>query len=1063
LINKKTFETMENKRPIKKKTGIAGMFILLLTCYLSNAPDAASQQAQSSRRTITGVVLDEADEPLPGVAVIIKGTPRGVTTDTDGTFAIEATSENVLEISYVGYEMKTVPIGKQTFISVKLEPKKNELDEVTVVAFAKQKKESVISSIATVNVKDLKMPTSNLTTALAGRIAGLISYQRSGEPGADNAEFFVRGITTFGTGKANPLILIDGVEMTNDDLARLTVDDISSFSIMKDANATALYGARGANGVILVTTKEGAEGKLRINARVEASYSAPTRTMQYADPVTYMKLHNEGIRTRDPMAGLMYSSEKILYTEQGRDPVRYPALDWQEMLFDDYTFNQRYNLSASGGGQVARYYFAVSYNRDNGIIKMDKRNNFNNNIAIDRYTLRANVNVNLTKKTEAIARLHGAFDDYSGPLDDGVALYTKALNANPVLFRPDYEPDYANRGVKHILFGNYGTGNYLNPYAEMVKGFKTKDRTDMLAQFELRQNLDFITDGLTARALFNVNRYSQLTIAQSYKPYYYSLMNSDDPEEYRLYAINPTGGQEWLDLTSTAKEQTNTMYFEAALQYGKKFNDQHDVSALLVYTVRESLNGNPDNLQESLPGRNIGLSGRLTYGYDSRYFIEGNFGYNGSERFHQDERFGFFPSIGVGWLITNEAFMQPYTDIISKLKLKATYGLVGNDAIGDDADRFYYMGQVAFNDANRAYSLGYDWGNSTAAGVKISRYADPYITWEISRKTNYGLELNLYNSLELQIDVFREKREKILQTRASIPTAVGLQATPKSNIGKASGGGFEVSLDYSKSFTNGFWATVRGNYTYAASKYEYYEEPNYDDVPWRSHKGQKIKQTWGFVAERLFLDDYDVANSPTQFGVYGAGDIKYKDIDGDKVITDNDKVPIGFPTTPEVNYGFGVSLGYKGFDLSCFFQGSARSAFWISANKTAPFVQDAIDGYTTNRMMLQYYADDYWSEQNRNIYALWPRLSASHVSNNEQTSTWWMRDGAFLRLKTAELGYTLPEPLFRKLGVASARFYLSGSNLYVWSVFKMWDPEMAENGVGYPLQRVLNLGLNVEF
>jgi TonB-linked SusC/RagA family outer membrane protein len=831
---------------------------------------------------------------------------------------------------------------------------------------------------------------------------------------------------------------------------------------MKDANATALYGARGANGVILVTTKEGQEGKLKISVRLEGSHSSPTRTMDYADPVTYMQMHNEAIRTRDPMAGLMYSSEKILKTAQGKDPIRYPALDWQNMLFNDHTFNQRYNMNVSGGGQIARYYVAVAYNKDNGIIKMDKRNNFNNNISIARYVLRANVNINLTKTTEAVVRLHGAFDDYSGPIDDGTGLYNKSLNANPVLFQPYYESDNAHRGTKHILFGNYDGGNYLNPYSEMVKGFKTKDRTDMLAQFEVKQNLDFITKGLTVRALFNVNRYSLLTLAQSYVPFFYSLKASDEPTDYNLFALNPTVGRETLNLISNAKEQTNTMYFESTIQYSQKYADKHDVSALLVYTVRESLDGSPYDLQSSLPNRNLGLAGRLTYGFDSRYFIEGNFGYNGSERFAKNERFGFFPSIGGGWIVSNESFMKPINNIISKLKLKATYGLVGNDAIGDAADRFYYMGDVNLDNSGRAFQMGYDWQN-VSNGISISRYADPFITWEISRKSNLGLELNLWNNLEIQLDWFNEKREKILQNRASIPTAMGLQATPKSNIGKASGGGLDMSVDYSKSFSKDIWTTIRGNFTYAASKYDFFEEPDYSAVPWRSHAGQKISQQWGFIAERLFVDEYEVANSPTQFGVYGAGDIKYKDINGDKVINDNDLVPIGFPTTPEINYGFGVSFGYKNFDFSCFFQGSARSAFWISPSATAPFVSGAISGFTTNRALLQYWADDHWTEENREVHALWPRLSEFHIENNEKVSTWWMRDGSFIRLKTAEMGFYLPKKQISKAGLQSARIYLNGSNLFVLSSFKMWDPEMAGNGVRYPLQRVLNVGINLEF
>jgi TonB-linked SusC/RagA family outer membrane protein len=936
------------------------------------------------------------------------------------------------------------------------------MEEVTVVAFGRQKKESVVAAVSTVNPAELQVPSSNLTTAFAGRIAGLISYQRTGEPGQDNAQFFVRGVTTFGTGRNNPLILIDGVEMTNDDLARLTVDDIAAFSIMKDANATALYGARGANGVILVNTNEGKEGKVKVSIRAEGSLSTPTDNVKFADALSYMKLHNEAIRTRDPMASLQYSSEKIYNTERGIDPVRYPANDWQKMLFTDHTFNQRYNMNVSGGGQIARYYIAAAYSRDNGIIKMDKRNNFNNNIQIDRYVLRSNININLSPTTEAIVRLHGAFDDYNGPLDGGTDLYKKAMNANPAYFSPYYDLDWDSslRGSKHILFGNNADGLLLNPYAEMVKGYKTSNRTDMLAQFEVKQKLDFITQGLAVRGLFNVNRYSLLDLQQSYKPFFYQVVQTDDPNEHLLRPMNPDDGRETLELGSSNKSLTSTMYFEGAAMYNRTFAEKHDVSGLLVYTLRQSLDGSPEDLQASLPNRNLSLAGRLTYAYDSRYFLETNFGYNGSERFEKKERWGFFPSVGAGWIVSNEQFMEPVKDVLSKLKLRVSYGLVGNDDIGEA--RFFYLANVNIENTDRKYDMGYNFGYTNGKGISISRYADPLITWEISRKTNLALEVNLWNNLEVQVDYFLENRSKIMQERINIPTTMGLQAKPSSNIGKASGHGVELSVDYSKSFSNDFWASFRGNFTYATSKYDFYEEPNYDDVPWRSHKGQKISQSWGYVAERLFVDDEEVNNAPVQFGKYAGGDIKYKDINGDMVIDDNDQVPVGYPTTPEIIYGFGFSVGYRNFDLSCFFQGSARSAFWIDPKATAPFISD-IDGFTGHRALLQDYADNHWSEGDRNSYALWPRLSPYLIDNNQKQSTWFMRDGSFLRFKTAEIGYSLPTKFIHRIKIQKARIYVSGNNLMVISAFKMWDPEMAGNGLAYPLQRVFNAGINLDF
>ena len=1025
-----------------------------------------SSETTQTRRVLKGVVLDEGGDVVPGAAVTIQGSTRGVTTDnTDGSFSIEVSNDETIVISYIGMETQTIPVGEKTFLNVILKEKPSELDEVTVVAFATQKKESVIASVTTVKPSDLRVPSSNLTTAFAGRIAGLISYQRTGEPGQDNAQFFIRGVTSFGTGKVDPLILIDGVEMTTEDLSRLTTDDIASFSIMKDANATALYGARGANGVILVTTKEGREGKVKVQFRLEGSFSSPTENLNLAEPITYMKLHNEAVRTRLPGTRLPYDEKKINYTERGIDPVRYPANDWQDILFDKNTFNQRYNLNISGGGTIARYYIAASYTVDQGILKVDKKQNFNNNINIQKYSLRSNININLTKTTEAIIRLNGMFDDYQGPLDGGTDLFTKATLANPVYFLPYYEPDEANKYAKHILFGNYASGGYLNPYADMLKGYRSNDRSTMYVQFEVKQKLDFITKGLSARAMYNVNRLAQLEVRREYNPFFYTLaptIPGSSMSDYRLIAINPDEGTDYLDYLAGQREMKNTMYFEGALQYNTTIQEKHSVSGLLVFTARERKDNAGTNLQASLPYRNLGLAGRFTYSYAERYFFEGNFGYNGSERFARNERWGFFPSAGLGWIVTNEQFMEPVTGFLSKLKLKATFGIVGNDEIGDAADRFYYLSNLNMADGNRAIAFGDNYGYSRP-GVSISRYEDPFITWEISRKTNIGIEIGFKKELELQVDYFMENRSNILQERASISTTMGLQATPKANIGEASGSGIDMSLDYSKSFSKDFWTVLRGNFTYASSKYKVFEEPDYSAVPWRSRVGQKISQRWGYIAERLFLDDNEVNNSPLQtFGTYGAGDIKYKDINGDGRIDDNDQVPIGFPTTPEIQYGFGLSAGYKGFDFSCFFQGSSRSSFWIDAGAVAPFVQYTTYG-TSNRALIQQIADDHWSEDNRNIYSFWPRLSPVSISNNDVSSTWWMRNGSFLRLKTIEAGYTFPTNLVKKAYMQNVRLYASGSNIFVLRKFKLWDPEQAGRGFNYPLQRVVNIGLTVEF
>ncbi|MDR2775780.1 MAG: TonB-dependent receptor [Tannerella sp.] len=1030
------------------------------------AENSPAPVVNQQRVVVRGIVMDEFNETLPGVNITVEGNTRGVATDLDGSFSIEVLPTDKLIFSYLGMQEQTIPVGDKREFTVIMLEKTDELEEVTVVAFGRQKKESVSAAITTVRPSELKIPSSNLTTALAGRMAGLISYQRTGEPGEDDASFFVRGVTTLTYG-AGPLILIDGVEMTSSDLARLQTDDIASFSIMKDAAATALYGARGGNGVIMVTTKEGKEGKASISFRYETSLSSPTRHIELADPITYMRLNNEATITRDPMQSTPYSIEKIESTERGANPMVYPANDWYDILFKNQAVNQRFNFNVSGGGTVARYYIAATFNQDDGVIKT--AGDSKNDIDLKRYLLRTNVNINVTKTTEAIVRLHGTFDDYSGPLDSGSDLYSKVVRSDPVAFPAYFTPDVTFQHKKHILFGNTDRGQFINPYADMVKGHKEYSKSLMLAQFELKQNLDFITEGLSLRGLFSTNRYAYFDVQRYYNPFYYTINMYDKiRDEYLLTALNPNDGTEWLSYNEGQKEISTTIYFESALNYNRTFEENHGVSGLLVFNLRNYLKGNAGSLLLSLPKRNVGLSGRFTYSYATRYFLEANFGYNGSERFARNHRFGFFPSIGMGWLVTNEPLWKNTNSgiqsAVSNLKLKATYGLVGNDAIGNEEDRFFYQSDVNVNNSGRAYTWGENFGY-TVNGVSINRYANQLITWEVARKMNLGIELGLFGKIDVLADFYTEMRTNILQTRSDIPATMGLLVTPQANIGKASGRGVDLSVDLNHYFNKDFWITGRFNYTYAKSKWEMYEEPDNRLTPWLSHIGTPVNQTWGYVAERLFVDDKDVLNSPTQsFGSYMGGDIKYKDINGDDRITSLDRVPIGYPTTPEIIYGFGLSSGYKGFDFSFFFQGLGRESFWIDARKTSPFLDTDDNGSVTSKnALLKVYADNYWSEDNRNVQALWPRLTASLLENNTQTSTWFMRDGSFLRLKSLEFGYAIPAHYRKKLYVSNLRLYLSGTNLLTFSKFKLWDPEMAGDGMKYPIQRVLNIGVQLSF
>ncbi|MDB5147482.1 MAG: SusC/RagA family TonB-linked outer membrane protein [Mucilaginibacter sp.] len=1044
------------------------------SCFLLMISTGLAVRGQNSF-TVKGKITDTKGVTMPGVSVTVKHSQQGVVSDNGGDYVINLSKgRDTLVFSFLGFVRQQIVPGNRHTINVVLLDDKNDLNEVAVVAYGTQKKESMVSSITTINPKEIKGPTSNLTTMLAGRISGLISYQRSGEPGYDNASFFIRGITSFGSGKIDPLILIDGMESASNELARLQPDDIAAFSVLKDAAASSLYGARGANGVILITTKSGKSGDTKFNVRFENSTSTNTENFRLADNITYMKLANEAALTRNPVAPLPYSQNKIDHTVAGDNPLLYPNNDWIGSLIKKYTNNQRLNLNLSGGGPKAQYYIAATANQDNGVLKNQSLNNFSNNVNLKSYEIRSNINVKLTSTTEAILRTSGDFDDYSGPVggndangnyvNGGTRVFNSTLNANPVLF-PAIFPSSDLPFVKHPLFGNASRGTngevYTNPYASMVSGFQQYNTSTLNVQLELKQDLKFITEGLSARGMVYTKRYSFFTLSRQYNPFYYAASPSaTDPKGYTISLLNEGTATEYLNYTQGDKLVNTTTYGELALNYNRTFNKVHNVSGLLIGIRRNYLNGNAGSLTSSLPFRNQGLSGRFTYGYDSRYLFETNFGYNGSERFAQNNRYGFFPSVGIAWNVNNEKFFKPLAQVITKLKFRATYGLVGNDQIGNANDRFFYLSNVTLNDPNYGATFGEN-GAYTKGGVSISRYANEGITWEKSKKTNIGMDLGLFDALNLIVDVYKERRSNILMERAYIPSSLGLTAPVSANVGVAEGKGVDVSMDYNKNFGKS-WLQMRGTFTYAASKLLVNEEPQYpSNMQYLSRVGQSLNEVYGLIAERLFVDDEDVKNSPKQnFGEVRGGDIKYRDLNGDGQITNLDMVNgLGYPTTPEIIYGFGFTYGYGNWELSSFFQGSARSAFFINPSQISPFVANGPDQHG----LLDVIAKEHWSEDNRNLYAFWPRLSLTQNSNNNQSSNWWMRNGSFLRMKSAELAYNIREKTLKKYHISSIRLYLNGTNLFLLSSFKLWDPEQGSNGLGYPVQKVFNVGANITF
>jgi TonB-linked SusC/RagA family outer membrane protein len=850
----------EHKLSFKPAPGFY-CFVLLLLSFICTAQFS---HAQTTKVTITGSVTDTLGAKIAGANIMATNRKNlGTTTDANGKFVIDAEPVTILKVSYVTFldQMFTVSASKLV-VNIVLKESKRGLDEVVVLAYGKkERKEAIVGSVTTVKPGDLKIPASNLTNALAGQVAGIIAFQPNGQPGQDNSSFFIRGVTTFGY-KKDPLILIDNVELSTSDLARLQVDDIASFSILKDASATALYGARGANGVILVTTKEGKVGKPKINVRLENSISQSAKTLQLADPITYMRLFNEATITRDPLSQLPYTENKILNTEAsirgdaGSNKYVYPAVDWLTMLFKKRTATQRADMSVSGGGDVARYYVSGSYNVDHGILREDVANNNNNNVKFENYQLRSNVNINLTKTTELIVRLVGQFNEYNGPLTTNPSfstdLYNIAVHTSPVEFPAYFPADSANMNTKHILFGNAAPKNagsannsiaYNNPYAALLRGHKNFSESRLSAQLELNQNLKFLTEGLNFHGLFHTNRYSYFESQMGYSPFYYNVNTYDkSTNKYTLNWLNPqpTGNNVATEYLSYYRDPStdnlNTyIYFQGVLDYDHRFGD-HNLSGSLIGTRQQTVYSsakdpvqNIPTLQYSLPYRNLTVAGRATYSFKSRYFLEFNFGYNGTERFSAAHRFGFFPTIGGSWIISDEKFWgSGLYDVITRMKLRASYGTVGNDAIG--SQRFFFLSDVNLNGGNPA-TFGTN-NTYTRNGVYINNYSNPGITWETSRQLNLGLEFTLFKNLNVVAEVYKYHRYNILQVRTSLPTTLGLEALNQygqpnvtGNLGSANSKGIDLQMDYKASLGGSAWLQGRGNFTYAVSRYDQNEEP----------------------------------------------------------------------------------------------------------------------------------------------------------------------------------------------------------------------------------------------
>ena len=1020
---------------------------------ISRRSPVSAPTAPNGEMTVAGTVISSADnQPIVGANIYVEGTNVGTTTDAGGNYKLTLpASAKTVTVSFLGYDTKKISVRDiHLFKLITLADASNKLEDVVVVGFGVQKKESLVGAVQSVKPSDLQTSSSNLSTSFSGKIAGVIAVQKSGEPGADGANFWIRGISTFGSGQS-PLLILDGVEITNQMLNNIPPETIESFSVLKDATATALYGSRGANGVMIITTKNGRDSeKMTINLRAEFGASAPTRVPKVADGITYMETFNEARTTRGEKP--YYSNEKIMGTKLGLDPYVYPNVDWYDMLFKDCTFNQNFNFNMTGGAKKIDYFLNASVYNENGIMRKPEASKFDTNINAQKYLFQANVSADATKTTRVSLKMNTQLHYRHAPIQSVSDLFAYAMTGMPCEFPATLPGEESDTFVRFGTNNAWNSGFFTNPYAQLCRGYGDQFRGHFTSALTVNQNLDFITKGLSATGMATFYNRVYSAVYRSFTPFMYQLTdyNIDEAGNYSYTSNSTNTGTTYLG-TTRGKDGYRELAFQAKIDYARTFG-KHDVGATIVYMQKErNMNISDEQEYAALPYRQQGLAGRVTYGFDKRYLFEANFGYNGSENFAAGKRFGFFPSVAVGWVISNEPFWKGIKEQVNLFKLRASYGLVGNDVISKDyADRFPYLTTV---DMGQGYDVYIGNNFQRKYGPILSVYGNPNATWEESRKLDIGVEIGLFDSLNIIFDWFKEKRSGIFMQRTSLPSTFGMSGiTPWANIGKVDNSGVDISVDYNKAFSKDLILSLRGTFTYAHNEIVEMDEPKYKWA-YQYKAGHPINSIQCLIAEGLFRDEEEIASSPSQ-DIYATtypirpGDVKYRDLNDDKIIDDNDMCWTGNPTVPEIIYGFGFSLKYKGFDCSAFFQGQGKVS--IIMYNYHPFATAATPGSG----LMQWIADEHWSEDDPNPKALYPRLSPLWNNNNTKASTLYVRNGKMLRLKTAEIGYT-----YKKM-----RVYVSGTNLLTFAPFKYWDPEKGSgNGLGYPLQRTYNLGFQFNF
>ena len=1035
--------------------------------FISGKAPASTEQQQNKRK-ISGRVTDIKGEPLIGVNVTVDGDANGSITNMDGLYEIFVTKKSVvLKFTYIGFKTSEIRTNASTNIyDVTLEEQVNELEETVIVGYGTQRKISNIGAQSSMKMEDIKTPSASLTTTLAGRLAGVVAVQRTGEPGKDAADIWIRGISTPNT--SSPLVLVDGVERSFNDI---DPEDIESLTTLKDASATAVYGVRGANGVILIKTKPGKVGKPTVSADYYESFTRFTKMVDLADGITYMNAANEAMRN-DGIA-TKYTEDQIRNTIAGKDPYLYPNVDWLKEIFNDWGHNRRVNVNVRGGSEKVAYYASVSYFNETGMTVTDKNiNTYDSKMKYSRYNFTTNLNIDVTPTTKVEIGAQGYLGEGNYPAISSADLYNAAMSISPV----EYPKMFFVNGEAFVP-GTSTNNNFNNPYSQATRrGYDNLTKNQIYSNLRVTQNLDMLTKGLKLTAMYAFDVYNEIHVHQDRAESTYNFLDTSVPYDMngqpilqRIYE-----GSNVLSYKQETSGNKKT-YLEASLNYDRTFNDDHRVSALFLFNQQSKLLYPKGTLEDAIPYRMMGIAGRATYSWKDRYFAEFNIGYNGAENFSPKHRFGTFPAFGVGWVVSNEKFWQPLSKAVSFLKIRYTDGKVGNSEVSDR--RFMYLDQMKEN-GDYGYKFGPN-GTKWAGYETVNMAVD--LIWEESRKQDLGIDLKLFNDdLSIVFDLFKERRENILLKREhSMPSFLGYNTSaPYGNIGIIENKGFDGTIEYNKRINKDWVIALRGNVTFNKDKWIQGELPE-QKYEWMNQYGRNINGAKGYVAEGLFtqaeIDDMarweslSAANKAitpkpfaSQFGTVKAGDIKYKDLNNDGQIDAYDQTYISRGDVPTTVYGFGFTVGWKDLSVGMMFQGVAGAERVLNGSSINPFNGGGGSGNLYSNI------GDRWTEDNPDQNAFYPRLSYGSETtsniNNFQKSTWWVRNMNFLRLKTLQISYNLPKPWVNKVHLKNAAVYVMGTNLFTLSRFKLWDPELnTDNGASYPNTTSYSVGINFTF